>query len=161
MKEEIKKSTTSDLVDNLKTLVESSCFHFAEDLAKPIETALKDYEELSKIDCKQNTINDFYPNTKAMIDDLLNLVSTKLADNLSEGQTYTKTRIMEILGSVIMYVKTFAYGQEFNETEKIGVREKKLKALEIIKEKKWLVEDILNAFYEDKIKYDLLKEVML
>lgn len=37
----------------------------------------------------------------------------------------------------------------------------KLKALEIIKEKKWLVEDILNAFIEDKEKYDLLKEVLL
>ena len=34
------------------------------------------------------------------------------------------------------------------------------KALEIIKEKKWLVEDILNAFNEDKEKCDLLKEVL-
>lgn len=34
------------------------------------------------------------------------------------------------------------------------------KALEIIKEKKWLVEDILNAFIEDKEKCDLLKEVL-
>ena len=39
--------------------------------------------------------------------------------------------------------------------------EKKLKALEIIKKKKWLVEDILNAFFEDKEQYDLLKEVLL
>lgn len=38
---------------------------------------------------------------------------------------------------------------------------KKLKAFEIIKEKKWLVEDILDAFIEDKTKYDLLKEVLL
>ncbi len=37
----------------------------------------------------------------------------------------------------------------------------KLKALEIIKEKKWLVEDILNAFIEDKEKYELLKEMLL
>ena len=35
------------------------------------------------------------------------------------------------------------------------------KALEIIKEKKWLVEDILNAFIEDKEKIDLLKEILL
>ena len=34
------------------------------------------------------------------------------------------------------------------------------KALEIIKEKKWLVEDILNAFIEDKEKYELLKEIL-
>lgn len=34
------------------------------------------------------------------------------------------------------------------------------KALEIIKEKKWLVEDILNAFIEDKEKCDLLKEIL-
>lgn len=34
------------------------------------------------------------------------------------------------------------------------------KALEIIKEKKWLVEDILNAFIEDKEKYNLLKEIL-
>lgn len=38
--------------------------------------------------------------------------------------------------------------------------EKQLKALEIIKEKKWLVEDILNAFNGEKGKYDLLKEVL-
>ena len=31
----------------------------------------------------------------------------------------------------------------------------------IIKEKRWLVEDILNAFIEDKDKYNLLKEVLL
>ena len=37
----------------------------------------------------------------------------------------------------------------------------KNRALEIIKEKKWLVEDILNAFIEDKDKYNLLKEVLL
>lgn len=36
---------------------------------------------------------------------------------------------------------------------------KKIKAFEIIKEKKWLVEDILNAFIEDKEKYNLLKEI--
>lgn len=39
------------------------------------------------------------------------------------------------------------------------VDEKKRKAVEVIKEKKWLIEDILNAFIEDKEKYDLLKEV--
>jgi len=105
-----------------------------------IKTALKDYEELLKIDCKQNTINDFYPNTKAMIDDLLNLVCTKVADFLKEGKTYTRTGMLETLGFAIRYVKTFAYGGEFNETEKIGVNAKKLadyekksKALEIIK----------------------------
>ena len=48
----------------------------------------------------------------------------------------------------------------FMPKSKYEENEKKLKALEIIKEKKWLVEDILNAFIEDKEKYDLLKEVL-
>ena len=34
----------SNELEKLKMLVESSCFHFAEDLAKPIETALKALE---------------------------------------------------------------------------------------------------------------------
>lgn len=106
---------------------------FSEDI-DTIENALKDYEELLKIDCKQNTINDFYPNTKTMIDDLLNLVCTKMCDFLKEGETYTKTRMLELLGTTIRYVKTFAYGREFNENEKMGVNAKKLKALETIKE---------------------------
>ena len=38
---------------------------------------------------------------------------------------------------------------------------KKLQALKIIKEKKWLVEEILNAFYPSENKYDLLIEVLL
>ena len=100
-----------------------------------IEIALKNYEELSKLDCKQITINDFYQNTKEMINDLLDLVSTKMCDFLKEGQTYTKTSLLETLGFAIRYVKTFAFGLEFNETEKLGVNAKKLKAFEIIKEK--------------------------
>lgn len=45
--------------------------------------------------------------------------------------------------------------------EVIEPLEKEHKTLKIIKEKKWLVEDILNAFIEDKEKHDLLKEVLL
>ena len=145
-----------------------------------IETALKDYQELLKIDCKQNTINDFYPNTMVMIDDLLNLVCTKVADFLKEGKRYTRTAVLETLGFAIRYVKTFAYGQEFNETENISVREKKIKALEIIKGKKVDMTTLHICFekYDLKIynknvisengekpltqkEYNLLKEVLI
>ena len=146
-----------------------------------IETALKRNIELEKIEYKQNTINDFYPNTKVMIDDLLDLVCTKLCDFLKEGRTYTRTGVLETLGFAIRYVKTFAFGEEFNENEKIGVNAKKLKALEIIKTKKVdvdLLDTIMkdenqidklwsyNFWQLDKYKltqeeYDLLKEVLL
>ena len=52
--------------------------------------------------------------------------------------------------------------KEDEKTKKLLSKEiEKNRALEIIKEKKWLVEDILNAFIENKEKYDLLKEVLL
>ena len=141
-----------------------------------IFATLKNYEELIKIDCKQNTINDFYPNTKSMIDELFNLMYSKMCDFLKEGETYTKTRILELLGTAVRYVKTFAYGSEFNETEKVGVNTKKLKALEIIKKKpivalvdyKYTYEEWLSLFdekgndlFENKEEYDLLKEILL
>ena len=111
-----------------------------------------------------------------MIDDLLDLVSTKMCDFLKDGQTYTKTSLLETLGSAIRYVKTFAYGLEFNETEKIGAREKKLKALRIIKEKNINVRGIINSpnleYYIDHCmprhsgeptqeEYEIVKEVLL
>lgn len=154
-----------------------------------IETALKEYEELLKIEYKQNTINDFYPNTRKMINDLLDLLTTKMCDFLKDGETYTKTNLLETMGFAIRYVKTFAYGQEFNETEKVGVNAKKLKVLEIIKDKRVelgafirdFVEgtDTYNEYYEDIDEYhyyrkgdhetpiltqkefDLLKEMLL
>lgn len=38
----------SDSLEKLKILVDSSCLHFAEDLAKPIEKKLKQYENIEK-----------------------------------------------------------------------------------------------------------------
>ena len=73
-----------------------------------------EYTELDKLEFNQNTIDDFYESTKDMIDDLLELSCTKLADFMQEGRLYTKTAVMEIYGSVIRYIKTFAYGKEFN-----------------------------------------------
>ena len=140
-----------------------------------IETALKDYEELLKIDCKQNTINDFYPDTISMIKDLINLYETKVIDNLKSGELYTKDRLLEILGFASRYVLTFAHGGEFNETEKIGINAKKLKALEIIKEKLVDMTRLKEAINRNDLSYynyycyepltkqehDLLKEVLL
>lgn len=47
------------------------------------------------------------------------------------------------------------------DTKDIKTVRNTLKAVEMINEKKWLVEDILNAFIEDKEKYNFLKEVLL
>lgn len=176
-------------IGECKAVQYTSTSLFLEPHMNKVENALKNYQELLKIDCKQNTINDFYPNTKSMIDDLLNLMCIKICDFLKEGETYTKTRMLEILGTAVKYVKTFAYGKEFNETEKVGVNEKKLKAFDIIKEKRVdmnsfirdFVEgtDTYNEYYEDIDEYhyyrkgdyetpiltqqelDLLKEVLL
>ena len=71
------------------------------------------YKELDKLEFNQNTIDDFYPDTKAMVDDLLNLTCTKLADFLKEGQLYTRTGVLETMGGVIRYVKTFVCGDDF------------------------------------------------
>ena len=61
------------------------------------------------------------------------------------------------------YEKMFAERNMFadNLFELRCTYEDQIKALVIIKEKRWLVEDILDSFLEDKEKYDLLKEVLL
>lgn len=46
------------------------------------------------------------------------------------------------------------------DTKDIKTVRNTLKAVEMINEKKWLVEDILNAFIEDKEKYNLLKDIL-
>ena len=71
------------------------------------------YTEVDKLEFNQNTIDDFYSSTKEMIDDLLDLTCTKLNDFLPQGKLFTKTSILETMGSVIKYVKTFAYGYDF------------------------------------------------
>lgn len=144
-----------------------------------IETALKRNVELEKIEYTQNTINDFYPDTKKMIDDLVDLVGTKMCDFLKEGRMYTRTGVLETLGFAIRYVKTFAFGEEFNENEKVGVNHRKLKAFEIIKEKKvdvgllvscdnvehynYRVDEKWKTFSRrlTKEEFDLLKEALL
>ena len=73
------------------------------------------YKSLDKLEFNQNTIDSFYPSTKEMIDDLLNLVCTKMADFLKVGQLYSRTSVLETLGYAIRYVKTFAYGKDFQE----------------------------------------------
>lgn len=65
------------------------------------------------LEFNQNTIDDFYPTTKAMIDDLLNLTCTKISDFTKDGKLYSKAGVMEIVGHAIRYVKTFAYGEDF------------------------------------------------
>lgn len=71
------------------------------------------YKKLELLEFNQNTIDDFYPDTKAMIDDLFNLSYTKLSDFLKEGELFTKTRVLEIYGSVVRYIKTFTEGYDF------------------------------------------------
>lgn len=71
------------------------------------------YKQIDMLEFNQNTIDDFYETTKDMIDDLLELTCTKLADFLQEGKFYTKSSVLEKLGSAIRYVKTFAYGYDF------------------------------------------------
>lgn len=71
------------------------------------------YIQPEMLEFNQNTIDDFYESTKDMIEDLLELTCTKLADFLKEGKLYTKTGILETMGSVIRYIKTFAYGKDF------------------------------------------------
>lgn len=71
------------------------------------------YTNPDLLEFNQNTIDDFYPSTKSMIDDLLNLSCTKIADSMKEGKLYSKTEVMEIVGHAIRYVKTFAYGGDF------------------------------------------------
>lgn len=70
-------------------------------------------EALAEYEMRQNTIDDFYPSTKAMIDDLLHLVLTKMSDFLEDGRLLTKARVLEALCDAIRYVKTFAYGGDF------------------------------------------------
>lgn len=71
------------------------------------------YTNPDLLEFNQNTIDDFYPSTKSMIDDLLNLTCTKISDFMKEGKLYSKTEVMEIVGCAIRYVKTFAYGGDF------------------------------------------------
>ena len=53
------------------------------------------------------------------------------------------------------------YVSDFYEVKCFETVEKDLKALEIIRNKKCLVEDILDVCIVNKEEYDLLKEVLL
>ena len=50
--------------------------------------------------------------------------------------------------------------EEDHNIKSVDDLDKRLIALEIIKEKKWLVEDILDAYVENQDEYNLLKEVL-
>lgn len=97
--EEIKKHDIHCSIINKKFVLDKEW----NDKYELIETELKEHEELLKIDCKQNTINDFYPDTISMIKDLINLYETKVIDNLKSGELYTKDRLLEILGFASRY----------------------------------------------------------
>lgn len=71
------------------------------------------YAEEDKLEFNQNTIDDFYESTKAMIDDLCDLICSKVSDELEYGKLYGKTAILEKVCFAIRYVKTFASGNDF------------------------------------------------
>jgi len=71
------------------------------------------YTKPDLLEFNQNTIDDFYPTTKSMIDGIIDLICTKMDDFLKEGKIYTKSMVMEAFGGVARYVKTFAYGHDF------------------------------------------------
>ena len=154
------------LEEKLNILVESSCFHFAEDLAKPIIDTVKGLEEENKLlrEDNENLDENYYDTWYAcerlkennnyalmFIDDIYCLVDTK--DNKFE---------------VIDNYKINNYGIIDNDAQL------KLKALEIIKKKRVNIQALFYSsscedynkhynHYEDltQEEYELLKEVLL
>ena len=71
------------------------------------------YKESELLEFNQNTIDDFYESTKEMIYDLLELMQTKICDGMKPGELYTRSRMLEITGYAIRYIKTFVEGADF------------------------------------------------
>ena len=77
------------------------------------------------------------------------------------NEELTSLEIVKRWKAQIHWNKDFGWDKEIATVEKeLTDAEKYKKALDVIKEKKWLVEDIINAFIEDKEKYDFLKEIL-
>ena len=77
------------------------------------------------------------------------------------NEELTPLEIVKRWKAQIHWNKDFGWDKEIATVEKeLTDAEKNKKALDVIKEKRWLVEDILNAFIEDKEKYDLLKVIL-
>jgi len=81
-----------------------------------VKDAKELYEEikgLRKLEHKQNTINDFYKNDVDMFISLVELFTTKIEDSMKKGETYTYSRMLEIIGFASRYVLTFVKGKDF------------------------------------------------
>lgn len=70
-------------------------------------------EKEEMLEFEQNTIDDFYPSTKELLSELLDWTFVKFRDFIRDGELLTKSSVLERLGDAIKYVKTFAFGGDF------------------------------------------------